>query len=217
MCIRDSITHLGEAIRQHAALLLTRQELSELIDVVREKHQAVVDDLLGETVPKAALQTVLQNLLEERVSIRDMVTILEALGEVAQRTHNTDELTEHVRLRLARSILAPYIVGGQIPALQLEPELEKRLIDSIGETSYGAQLQLAPKLLQGFINALSDRLEQAALDGRQPVLVCSRRLRLPLRRLMRKILNRLVVIAYDEVAETAARVDTVNTVSVETP
>ncbi len=95
--------------------------------------------------------------------------------------------------------------------------MEKRLIDSIGETSYGAQLQLAPKLLQGFINALSDRLEQAALDGRQPVLVCSRRLRLPLRRLMRKILNRLVVIAYDEVAETAARVDTVNTVSVETP
>jgi len=210
------ITHLGEAIRQHAALLLTRQELAELIDVVREKNPAVVDDLLGDTVSKAALQTVVQNLLEERVSIRDMVTILEALGEATQRTNNTDEMTEHVRLKLARAILAPYIQYEQIPALQLEPELEKRLIDSIGETTYGAQLQLAPKLLQGFINALSDRLEQAALDGRQPVLVCSRRLRLPLRRLMRKILNRLVVIAYDEVAETAARVDTVSTVSVET-
>ena len=209
------ITHLGEAIRQHAAHLLTRQELTELLEVVHEKHAAVVDDLIPEPVSKAALQTVLQNLLEERVSIRDMVTILEGLGEAAQRTSNTDELTEHVRQRLARAILAPYSQLGHIPALQLEPELEKRLIDSIGETSYGAQLQLAPRLLQGFINALSDRLEQAALDGQQPVLVCSRRLRLPLRRLMRKILNRLVVIAYDEVAETTARVETVSTVSVE--
>ncbi len=211
------ITHLGETIRQHAAQLLTRQELSDLIEIVKADHPAMVADLVPDVVSKASLQAVLQNLLDERVPIRDLVTIIEGLGEAAARTNNIDEMTEHVRLRLARVIVEPLIAHGELPALQLEPMLEKRLIDSVGESLYGAQLQVAPNLLEAFITALGERIEQAAVEGLQPVLVCSRRLRLPLRRLMKKILSRLVVIAYDEVAETSARIRTVSTVMVDAP
>ncbi|MCC7495225.1 MAG: FHIPEP family type III secretion protein [Fimbriimonadaceae bacterium] len=208
------ITHLGEAVRQHAAALLTRQELAELIEVVKAENPAVVNDLVPEVVSKATLQAVLQNLLEERVPIRDLVTILEALGEASLRTNNLDEMTEHVRCKLARVVLGPLLAAGELPALQLDPMLERRLADGIGETAFGAQLQIPPDLLREFVNTLSDRLEQAAAEGYQPVLACSRRLRLPLRRMMKKLLSRLIVVSYDEVAETAARLKQIGTVTV---
>ncbi len=208
-------THLGEAVRQHAAQLLTRQELSDLLEVAKSTSPAVVSELVPDVVTKASLQTVLQNLLDERVPIRDMVTILEAMGEAALRTQNLDDMTEHVRQKLARLIISPLLVNDELPSLQLDPVLEKRLIDSLGDTAFGAQLQLPPNLFEAFVNALGLRVQEAATAGHQPVLVCSRRVRLPLRRMMKKMLSRLVVISYDEVAETSTRIQSVGVVMVE--
>ncbi|MBI2300935.1 MAG: FHIPEP family type III secretion protein [Armatimonadetes bacterium] len=208
------VTHLSEALKAHAAQLLTRQELAQILDVAKAEHAAVVDDLVPEVVSKAALQTVLQNLLEERVPVRDIVTILEALGEAAARTQSLDEMTEYTRRRLARTVVAPLLVEGELPAMVLDPALERRLADAIGETAFGAQLQLPPNLMQGFIDSLGRQVEAAAADGHNPILICSSRVRLPLRRLTRKFLSRLVVLAYDEVAETAARLKTLGMVTV---
>jgi len=209
------ITHLGEAVRQHAPELLTRQEIAELLEVAKREHPAIVDDLVPEVVSKSTLQTVLQNLLDERVPVRDMVSVLEALGEAATRTNSLDQMTEHVRRRLARVIIDPMLAGGELPALVLDPMLERRLTDGIVETSFGGQVQVAPSLMQGFIEGLSRQLDAIAGDGHSPVLVCSGRLRLPLRRIMKKFLARLVLLSYDEIAETNARLRTLGLVTVE--
>ena len=209
------VTHLGEAIRGHAPELLTRHELSQLLEVMRQEHPAIVDDLVPDVISRSTLQQVLHNLLDERVPVRDLVTILEALGEVGSRTDRLDDLTEYVRLKLARVVLQPLTVEGELPALLLDPQLERRLSDAIGETAFGAQLQLPPQLMQGFVDRLGTQIEEAAFDGHTPVVVCTARLRLPLRRLMKRFLDRLVVISYDEVAETTVRLQTLGMVRVE--
>ncbi|MBI5832271.1 MAG: FHIPEP family type III secretion protein [Armatimonadetes bacterium] len=209
------ITHLGEAVRQHASELLTRQEIAELLEVAKREHPAIVDDLVPDVVSKSVLQSVLQNLLDERVPVRDMVSVLEALGEAATRTSSLDQMTEHVRRRLARVIIDPMLAAGELPALVLDPMLERRLTDGIVETSFGGQVQAAPSLMQGFIEGLSRQLDAIAGDGHSPVLVCSGRLRLPLRRIMKKFLARLVLLSYDEIAETNARLRTLGLVTVE--
>lgn len=209
------VTHLGEALRGQAARLLTRQELSKLLEVARADNPAVVDDLVPDAVSKAVLQQVLQNLLHERVPVRDLVGILEALGEVVPRTGSIDEMAEYVRRRLARAILTPLAPDGrELPALVLEPQLEKRLAETIGETSFGGQLQLSPELMQTLVDGLGKQVEALANDGHQPVLVCSSRLRLPLRRLLCRFISRLVVVAYDEVAEAGVTLRTLGMVQV---
>jgi flagellar biosynthesis protein FlhA len=212
------ITHLGEVIKSHAAELLTRQELADLLEVAKAQNPAVVDELVvADAVTKPVLQGVLQTLLDERVGVRDMVSILEALAEAARRTQSTDQMVEHVRRRLARAIIDPLLQKGELPALVLEPGLERRLCDSIVDTGFGGQMQAPTQLIQGLIDGLGRQLDAVAGDGFHPVLVCSGRLRLPLRRLMKKFLARLVLVSYDEIAETSARLRTLGLITVDTP
>jgi flagellar biosynthesis protein FlhA len=211
------ITHVGETLRQRAAELLTRQELADILEVAKRDHPAIVGDLVPDVVSKSTLQSVLQTLLDERVGVRDLVSILEALAETVGRVQTLDAQVEHVRRRLARNVIDPLLVKGDLACLVIDPGLERRLTDGIVETPYGGQVQVPAALMQAFISSLSSHLDAVAGDGHHPVLVTSGRLRLPLRRIMKKFLARLVLVSYDEVAETSARLRTLGMVKVDEP
>ncbi|NLN16011.1 MAG: flagellar biosynthesis protein FlhA [Firmicutes bacterium] len=192
-------THLTEIIKSHAHELLGRQEVKTLLDALREQYSAVVEELVPDLLTLGEIQKVLQNLLREGVSIRNLVTILETLADNARHTRDPEVLTEQVRQSLARQISSQYAVDGVIPVITLEPRLEEELLERL-EGEGATHLVLEPHRAQGLIEQLASLLEKAAAQGVQAVCLCSSRLRLPLRKLTERVLPRLTVLAYSEIA-----------------
>ena len=208
-------THLTEMVKRHADEILTRQDVQRLLDNVREEAPAVVDELIPGLLSIGEVQAVLQNLLRERVSIRDQIPILEALATHARATKDPDQLTEHARQALARSICQPFRTPqGFIPAMTLSADLEQLMVESLSRTDQGMSLTLEPQLAQQIIASISRKMEETAAKGyHQPVLICSSRIRLVLRRLTERSLPMLAILSYNEVMaqegqiQTIARVD----------
>src|SRR5579884_2838484 len=148
-------THLGEVIRRHAHELFSRQDAKKLLDRVAEENPKIVEDLVPKLLSLAAVQKVLQNLLRERVSIRDAVSILEALGEAAAITKNTTLLTEYVRQAIRRQVVKPYLNdSGDLPAYFMDPALEH---DIEGATEHGetaSHLNLPPQRVRAILDAI---------------------------------------------------------------
>jgi flagellar biosynthesis protein FlhA len=192
-------THLTEIIKSHAHELLGRQEVKTLLDAMRDQYSAVVEELVPDLLTLGEIQKVLQNLLREGVSIRNLVTILETLADNARHTRDPEVLTEQVRQGLARQISSQYAVDGVIPVITLEPRLEEELLERLeGEGS--AHLIVEPHRAQALIEQLASLLEKAAAQGVQAVCLCSTRLRLPLRKLTERVLPRLTILSYNEIA-----------------
>ncbi|MGV3526082.1 MAG: flagellar biosynthesis protein FlhA [Candidatus Sericytochromatia bacterium] len=208
-------THLTEMVKRHAAEILTRQDVQRLLDNVREEAPAVVDELIPGLLSIGEVQGVLQNLLHERVSVRDMIPILEALANHGRATKDPDLLTEHARQALARSICQPFRTPqGMIPAMTLAADLEQLLVESVTRTDQGLSLTVDPQMAQQIVQNISRKMEETAAKGfHQPVLICSSRIRLVLRRLTERSLPMLTVLSYNEVMaqdgqiQTIARVD----------
>lgn len=157
------------------------------------------------SLSRSEIHQVLRGLLAEGVPIKDMVAILEALADAARLSKDVDFLTERVRRRLARLICQPMLTPeGILTVIALDPEVERRLLDTVQETDSGRLLVPEPNLWQRLINQIAQAAERIAAEGAQPVVVCSGSLRLPLRRLLSRFLTRLPVLSYDEV--NAARV-----------
>ncbi|MBF2051991.1 MAG: flagellar biosynthesis protein FlhA [Candidatus Sericytochromatia bacterium] len=204
-------THLTEIVKRHAADILTRQDVQRLIDNVREEAPAVVDELIPALLSVGEVQGVLQNLLRERVSIRDMIPILEALANHGRATKEPDLLTEHARQALARSICQPFRTPqGQLPAMTLSADLEQILGDAVMRTEQGLSLALEPHLATQVVNSISRKVEETAAKGyHQPVLICSSKIRLVLRRLTERSLPILNVLSYNEVMGQDAQIQTI--------
>ena len=207
------ITHLSETLKAHAHEVVTRQEVATMLESVRENHPAVVDDLIPELLSRGEVQNVFQNLLQERVSIRDLVGILEALAEGARTNRDIDFLTELTRLRLARTICETWQDGDGLNAIAIDPEMERQLGEAIQSSDHGITLVPEPSLLNHFVQSLSQQVESVTVEGWQPVLVCSRKLRLPLRRMVARFIQRLPVISYEEAAVSGVNLKTVGIVS----
>ena len=184
-----------------------------MLESVRENHPAVVDDLIPELLSRGEVQNVFKNLLQERVSIRDLVGILEALAEGARTNRDIDFLTELTRLRLARTICETWQEGDGLNAIAIDPEMERQLGEAIQSSDHGITLVPEPSLLNHFVQSLSQQVESVTVEGWQPVLVCSRKLRLPLRRMVARFIQRLPVISYEEAAVSGANLKTVGIVS----
>ena len=160
--------HLSETIRRNAHELFTRQETKKLLDRVSEEHPRLIEDLVPKILPLATVQKVLQNLLRERVSIRDTVSILESLTEAASHTRNPILMTEFVRQALRRGIVKPYLdAAGHLPALLLAPALEEELEKSAEHGELSSQFHVAPHTLR----ALIEKVSIAAGDGRAPIVL----------------------------------------------
>ena len=193
-------THLAEVIKGHAAEIITRQDTQALIDHVKQANSAVVEELIPSLMTVGEVQKVLQHLLRERISIRDLVTILESLADNAGRTKDLDALGEWVRAALARSICRQYVDEGTgaLQTITLEPGLEQSLMEHV--TPGVPQLMVEPMQGRSLVRALSSQVERMlALGYQQPVLVCMAALRLPLRRLTERSLPHLVILSYNEI------------------
>jgi flagellar biosynthesis protein FlhA len=195
------VTHLTETIRRHTADLLTRQDVRTLLDSLKEHNQAVVEEVVPDLLSVGELQRVLQALLREGVSIRDLGAIVEAAGDRARVTRDPELLAEYARQALGRTIVSPYLDAERtLRAITLDPGLEQEVSDAIAQTPDGEYLAMDPSRAQALVHQLSNHVEQAVTRGRRPVLICSSRVRRHLRRLCEQALPQLSVCAYNEIA-----------------
>lgn len=178
-------THLAETIRRLAAQLLSRQEVKELIELVRQSDPAVVEELNASELTIAEVQRVLQDLLNEQVPIRDIVRILDVLSERARVTRDPDELTEAVRIALGPSISAASAdADGTLYVIAIDPVLEQGLLSALQTSPQGTDFVLDPSLLHQLAMAIRTEVLKVEQRGRSPVIVAARGLRRPLRKLL---------------------------------
>ncbi|HEX8085798.1 MAG TPA: flagellar biosynthesis protein FlhA [Solirubrobacteraceae bacterium] len=195
------VTHLTETIRGHTADLLTRQDTRALLDQLKEVNAAVVEEVVPELLSVGEIQRVLQSLLREGVSIRDLGAIVEAVGDRARLTRDPALLAEYARQALGRTILAAHVDDEhRVRAISLDPAVEQEVAQSIAQTPDGEYLAMEPTRAQALVQSLSMQTEQAVQRGRRPVLICSSRVRRHLRRLVEQALPQLSVCAYNEIA-----------------
>jgi flagellar biosynthesis protein FlhA len=209
------VTHLTEVIRSHAAELLTRQDVRALLDKLKETNAAVVDEVVPDALSLGDIQRVLQSLLGEGVPIRDLGTIVEAIGDKARTTRDTSLLSEYARQALGRAITAPHLDEQlRLQAITLDPAIEQEVSTSITQTTDGEYLAMEPPRAQAIVNALREQVEHAGArgaGGRAPVLLCSARIRRHLRRLIAQAQPHLAVCSYNEIAP-GVNVETVGVV-----
>jgi flagellar biosynthesis protein FlhA len=190
-------THLSELIRRYASELFSRQDAKRLLDRVAVEHPKVVEDLVPKVLPLAVVQKVLQNLLRERVSIRDAVSILEAMGEVAGSTRNPILLTEYVRQSIRRSVVKPYLNrAGELPAWFLDPALEQAVESATEHGEQNSHLALAPQTIREILNRISARVTQPETAV---AAITSSGARYFLRQIVEPALPNLFFLAHNEV------------------
>jgi flagellar biosynthesis protein FlhA len=152
-------THLSEVIRRYSHELFSRQDAKKLLDRVSVENPRAVEDLVPKLLPLASVQRVLQNLLRERVSIRDAASILEALGEAATATRNPVLLTEYVRQSLRRTAVKPYLSpAGDLPAWFIDPTIEQAIEASVQHGDQNSHLALAPESMRGILKRIQNRV-----------------------------------------------------------
>jgi len=190
-------THLSELIRRHSHELFSRQDAKRLLDRVSVEHPKVVEDVVPKLLPLAAVQRVLQNLLRERVSIRDAVSVLEALGEAATATRNPVLLTEYVRQSIRRTVVKPYLNrSGELPAWFLDPAIEQAVEAAAEHGEQNSHLTLAPQALRDILNRISSRV----MSPETPVAaVTSTGARYFLRQITESSIPNLFFLAHNEV------------------
>jgi flagellar biosynthesis protein FlhA len=194
------VTHLTETIRRHVDELLTRQETKKLLDALKEQNAAAVEEVVPDKLGVGEVQRVLQHLLRENVSIRDLGTILEAIGDRAASTHDPAILAEYARQALARAITLGYLDSTKsLQAISLDPNLEQEIAESVTQTRDGEYLAMDPSRAQTVVRLLTGEVEQATGMGVRPVLLCSGRIRRHLRRLIEQALPQLPVVSYNEI------------------
>ncbi len=194
-------THLTELIKRYAPEILDRQQTQRLINHLKTDYPAVVEEVIPNLLSLGEVQRVLQSLLDERVPIRDLPTILEAIGNAARTTHDLDMLVDNARRGLAQTISQQNVsIDGHIHLLSMSPGLESTLLSSIQRIDDGPVLILAPHAVEAFLRALAGEMEGMASRGHQPLLVCSPQLRSPLRRLIERNFANLVLLSYREIA-----------------
>ncbi len=194
-------THLSELLKAHAHELLDRQAVQGLLDTLAEQKPKVTEELVPHLLSLGGVQKVLQNLVRERVSIRDLLTILEALADYAPLTKDPEILTEFTRQRLARPICKAYQnEQGVLGVIVLEPSVEALLIDAAKRREPGAPLALDPKTAQRLLDRLASTLEKVLASGGQAVLLCSPTIRAPLKRFLERFLPQLALLSHHEIA-----------------
>jgi len=193
------ITHLSETMKRHSYLILGRQDVQTLLDSLKETQPVLVSDVVPEPLGVGVVQRVLQNLLREGVSIRNLPSIMENLGDVATVTKNPDELSEHVRRKLGTYFVAEYeSEPGILKAITIEPRLEQMLTTKVHRTQFDVGLVIDPQMAQHLLHELSRRMTELAEKGLNPVLITTSELRLAFRRFFEPSLSKLVVLSYQE-------------------
>jgi flagellar biosynthesis protein FlhA len=192
-------THLTEVIKKHAPEILTRQDTRDLLDNLKKDYPALVEGLVPNLMSLSEVHEVLKNLLRERVSIRDLVTILETISNLAANIKDPDLLSEAARQSLARSISNQHRAhDGAIHVITLSPRVEQILQE--GMSNQGIRLALDPYLAQQLLEVTAQSMEEIAAQGYVPIVLCSAAVRLAFKRLTERALPNLVILSYSEIA-----------------
>jgi flagellar biosynthesis protein FlhA len=193
-------THLTEVIKNHAYELLTRQEVKNLIDNLKQRLPALVEEVIPTQVKPGELQKVMQNLLRERVPVRDLETIVETLGDYSGRTKDLDVLTEYVRNSLSRTICKQYVdEQDRLWCLTLDPALEDLINGHIERNERGMTNTMPPRTAQQVVQKVSEKTTELTQTGRQSVILSSPSVRQALRRMIENTLPHVAVLAFNEV------------------
>lgn len=194
-------TQLTEVVRAHANDLLGRQEVQALIDTIKKTHPAVVKEVIPDALSLGEVQKVLQNLVKERVSIRDLVSILETMADNVHMTKDPEMLTEFVRVSLSRTICKEYMNNeGTINVITLDPQIEQTIQHSIHRSETGSFLNLDPNVGQEILQAIAAQVQTLQERGLQPVLLTSPPVRPALRKLVERSFPNLVLLSWNEIA-----------------
>ena len=193
-------THLTEVIRSHIAELLTRQDVSNLISNIKENNPALVDELTPKLLSIGEIQKVLQNLLQEGISIRDLLTIFENLADHAVTTRDTDVLTEYVRQGLKRAISSKYFQANETTSVvTLDPKVEQEIMGSVKQTEQGAYLTLDPEKTKNIMESLKQEVAKLENIGKNPIVITSPIVRMYFKKLTEDYFKDLIVVSYNEV------------------
>jgi flagellar biosynthesis protein FlhA len=209
------VTHLSETVRRHCHEILTRQDVQGLIDNLKLTHAAVVNELIPGQLSLGQVQRILQNLLAEGISIRNLAGILEKVGDYAAFTKNPDELSEHARRALGAQLTKPFQnETGGLRAITMDPRLEAQLAQGVRQSPSDVALVVDPKLARHVVDSLSKFVQQMIAAGQQPVVLCAPQLRLAFRRFFENTFSDLAVLSY---AEIPARVQVQNAAVIPCP
>jgi len=194
------VTHLSETLRRHCHELLGRQEVQQLLDHLKRTHPALVNELVPAQLTLGQVQRVLQNLLAEGISIRNLAGILEKVSDYAAVTKNPDELSEYARRALGPQLIRPFQgEGGALRAIMLDPRLEQQLAQGVRQTPTEVALVVEPGLARHVMERLSKCVQQMLAAGHPPVVLCAPQLRLAFRRFFEHTFGDLAVLSYAEV------------------
>ncbi|AGT31553.1 flagellar biosynthesis protein FlhA [Geobacillus genomosp. 3] len=208
-------THLTEVLKSYAHELLGRQETKQLIDHLKESYPVLVDDVTPNPLSVGDIQKVLAKLLKEKVSIRNLPLIFEALADFARLTSDTDLLTEYVRQALARQITKQYAVPGEpLRVITFSGKAEKTIADAVQQTEHGRYLALDPERAQALVEAVAAALDRYPFAGQTPILLCSPAVRMYVRQLTERHFPTIPVLSYNEL-EADVEVQSVGMVEIE--
>lgn len=193
-------THLTEIIRQHIDELLSRQDVQNLINNVKENNPTLIEELIPKNLGVGEIQKVLQNLLKEVISIRDLVTIFETLADHASITRDTDILTEYVRQSLKRAISSKYFPSNEVTnVITLDPSIEQDIMGSVKQTEQGAYLTLDPEKTKKIMKSLEEELKKLEDLGKNPIIITSPIVRMYFKKLASDYFKDIIVVSYNEV------------------
>ncbi len=193
-------THLTEIIRHHIDELLTRQDVQNLINNIKESNPNLVDELVPKLLGLGDIQKVLQNLLREGVSIRDLLTILETLADYAPTTRDTDILTEYVRQALKRAISARYFAQNDTNSVvTLDPKIEQEIMSCVKQTENGSFINMDPARTHDILDSVKNEMQKLENLGKTPIIVTSPIVRIYFRKLTEDYYEDLIVVSYNEV------------------
>jgi len=192
-------THLTEVLRDHAPELLGRQEVQNLLDNLSKSYPKAVEELVPNALSLGAVQKALQNLLQERISIRDMLTIVETLADYAPLTKDPELLTEYVRHKLSRTIVSPYIgEDGVLKLITMAQDVEDTILKGIQKTEHGSYLSIDPKVADPIITSIKEEAGKAMENNIQPILLTSPTARRHLKKMVEHFVPSLVVLSQSE-------------------
>lgn len=193
-------THLTEVIKSHAHELLTRQEVKNLLDNLKARVPALIEEVVPTLVKPGELQKVMQNLLRERVPVRDLETILETLGDCSSRTKDLEVLTEYARNALSRTICKQYIDDrDRLWCLTFEPALEEMINGHLDRSERGTTNTMSAQTSQQLVKQIATKVNEVTQTGRTAVLLCSPQIRSAVRRMIESALPQVAVLAYNEI------------------
>jgi flagellar biosynthesis protein FlhA len=193
-------THLTEIIRSHIFELLTRQDVQNLVNNISESHQTLVSELVPKLLNIGEIQKVLQNLLKEGISIRDLVTIFETLADYAPTTRDSDVLTEYARQSLKRAISNKYFPSHEMTSVvTLDPKVEQEIMASVKQSEQGSYLALDPGITREIIESVQNEVHKLEDLGRNPIIITSPIVRMYFKRLTQDYFKDLIVVSYNEI------------------